>query len=214
MNPVNPVSSKLASFFKYGGVSGEQLSRVQEEQVRVTRSYDAQPGRELSLNCVSKTVGIARSLFSQAANSGFSVACEEAVGTGGIIDDVIRRRGEEIRKYEEEIRSMGISNIVTIETASLQKIICKDEEFLINLQEKAHRTALFVFDLEAQEGEKSAIGCKETRRRNVSPDQIKCVIISERYRDIVTPNSREYGIPLDKVIFVDDTEESISVSYK
>ncbi len=211
MNPVNPVCQKIASFFEFGAVSGQKLEKV-IEQTDVAKSYDTQSTQALALNCIYQVHGIKNSLFDKAANSGLSIVSEETVGSGGIIDEVLKRREQDIQIFEKTI---GLINRVSIESATLRNIISIDEIFRQNLQEKVHKSALFVFDLTADISDIGAlnIGCKETRRAGVSSDRIICVIIPEQYRDMVKENYEFFKIPIDKVIFVGDKEESISISY-
>ncbi len=214
MIPVSPVCAKLASFFNSGAVSGGELEKIPQKDISVIRSFDSKSVGSLSLNCVSDTAAIAHSLFEKTANGGLCVAAEETVNTGGIIDEVIHRRKDDIEKCEQKIRSLGWDNIVTVKIYSLINVICKDGQFILNLQEKVHRTALFVFDIEPEKGDIAESGCKEARRQNISPEKIAYVIVPEKYKDEVLEKGEAFGIPLDKVIFVGDTKKRIRFSYK
>lgn len=207
----NPVWDKINSFLTYGAVSGDELEKLQKDGVEVKQSYDEKNVGSLSLNCVSSVDGIARSLFDQAANSALSVTSEEQEGSGGIIDNALERNKQAIVEQAEAIKSLGIQNVTTIESGCLKTIICKDPEFLHALSEKAHQTVLFVFDLPIEEEDIAENGCKETRKSNVSPKNIKAVIVPNRYEEIVRLKAKEAGIPQEKFIFVNDVERQILV---
>ena len=213
MDSFSPVCNKIHSFFSHGAISGDKLEEVKQQGIHTTGSYDPETGGILALNCISKAGGIARSLFQQAANSGLSVATEESVGSGGIIDEVLQRRSTDIQEYEAKLRPM-FSNVTTIESASLKNIICEDQVFIANLEKKTHQTALFIFNIIPSEDDLSEIGCKEIKRQGISPDKITHVLIPEKYREVIEKQGPMLGIPMDKVVFVPDKQEAISISYK
>lgn len=209
----NPVWDKINSFLTHGAVSGDALDEVQGEGVEVQRSYDAHSVGSLSLNCISSVDGIARSLFSQAANSALSVTSEEQEGSGGIIDGALERHQQAIIERAQKIRGMGVQNVTSIESACLKSIICKDPEFLQALSEKAHQTVLFVFDLPPEAEDIAASGCKETRRSNISSKNIRAVIVPKIHEELVRRKAEEAGV-IDKFIFVDDVGKQMAVSYR
>ena len=143
MEPINPISAKIASFFKFGAVSGEDLEQAKKETA-VARSYDAHHIHALSLNCVSKIEGIKKSLLGGPANSGLSVVAEEAVGSGGIIDEALSRLGKEIEKYKEQLTIMGLTDRVSLESATLKNVISRDIAFRQNLLKKAAGPSQFL----------------------------------------------------------------------
>jgi hypothetical protein len=211
MTTPSPACAKIASFFQSGGVSGEE---AQKGGTLLSRSYDLQSGAFISLNCVSKVEAIGLALFQQPANSGLSVATEEDVTKGGMIARALSRLATKITEYEQTIRALGLTDIVSIESAALKNVICNDPDFMTDLQDKTHQTALFVFDIEPTENDIGVNGCKEVRRQNIPPNKIMYVIVPEKYRQEIEGNGTTYGILIDKIRFVEDKEETISISYK
>lgn len=65
-----------------------------------------------------------------------------------------------------------------------------------------------------QELDNSDIACIETRRDEISPQQIKCVMIPEKYREEFTIYAESGGIPKEKIIFVPSVPIKMSISYK
>lgn len=212
--PVNysPSYIKVASFFEHGAVSGAELDQAEQELAQKTgsnsmvcRSYDDQ-SKGLSLNCISSLDGIRYSLFGSAANGGLSIAVEEKRETGGIIDEVYSRLETAIETCERTAKAF-ISDPTALKQVSLKQVIFNDETFLAHLRDKIGRTVLFIFDLKPENDEaNSTTGARETIREKVFPEHIKWVLIPSRYKDgFIEENKKENKLPLDKIIFVENT---------
>jgi hypothetical protein len=145
------------------------------------------------------------------------VACEEnEKDPQGIIYEVMHRRKSDIAKFEMGLDGRGFDK-TSIKSASLRNVICRDEIFISRLQEKTHRTALFIFDVKPEKDEISGSGCKEVRRNDITPDKIVCVLIPEKYKSEIMEKGASHGIPINeegKVRFIPDKAEEIAFGYK
>lgn len=212
MESISPVSNKIASFFQTGFVAGDRLNVLEEEKVEVQRSYDTQSVGDVSLNCITKVDGIARSLYQQAANSAFAVSTEEDASSAGTIKKAYERiKPQDVQEIDAKLPAFMKSYKPGL---IFKDIVCKDEQLMEDLSEKAHRTALFVIDLEPNEDElNSETGVRETRRSSITPDRIQCVMIPERYAHLADELARK-NIPKEKIIFVPDTTHTVTISTK
>ncbi|GAB5412329.1 MAG: hypothetical protein ChlgKO_14430 [Chlamydiales bacterium] len=171
---MSAIPSKIQSFFDKGFLPGGK-------GLDVKRSFDSKTREGVSLNCISNIDGIVNSLL-HPAKGGLTVMLEEKIGDGGILDQVLERNEEAIRHKEKELRDtlpLFMRNMVLV--GARHAVLKTDKRFIDAVTEKAHMTALFILDIELDEGENISLdGCKEVSRGYISADKIVRVYISEK----------------------------------
>ena len=212
---INP-SQKINSFFENGILPGGG-------ELNVPKSYDPYESEKVPLNCITENKGISVSLFHR-AKGGITVAIEESVGEGGVLDSALQRSVEKIDektkeketfykgKYSDALQAGVIDEKQINSMASLaarNEVLSEDELLAQQVADKAQRTALFLLDLGQEDKIESPEGCAEIGKSQiVSAEKISRVFISNRFESDFPSN------PNKKISFVSSKHTKLTFYYK
>jgi hypothetical protein len=226
------ISDKIKSFIENGLVPGGKDLTNQ-------KSFDSSGSGSVHLNSITRIEGIALSLFHK-AKGGLTVATEEKEGSEGIYDKALERNRTTIDNKVKELGNLrDETDNKELEEAAIQEVLNSDIVFIQELSEKAHKTALFLVNIDIEPDEKNdKFGCNEiTRGVTIPAEKFTHLIISDQYEETLKskPSEEEVesGVRRDRVssepnsiseelsniprierIFVNTVSSNINFSYK
>ncbi len=181
-----------------------------EYRISVIGSHDAiradieQDVMNISLNAIKQKGHIDSSLY-DGSRGGFAVICEEKEGGRGLTERfILTELTEEVEGARREIKQRmpgtALSDIM-IDGKVFSNVLNANEEYRTALEEKVHRTVLFILRLE---NAKTDYGFEHKEVEDIPPDNIEKILLPMRLREGIEREQQYFEGFFEKIEYVED----------